>query len=76
MFNLDLSQWLLIAQGICLLGASILILIQQRGASIGASFGSASEVYLTKRGIEKWVVNFTVIFICLFVIVRFVALYV
>lgn len=31
----------------------ILILLQQRGASLGAGFGSSSELYTTRRGLEK-----------------------
>jgi preprotein translocase subunit SecG len=29
------------------------ILLQQRGTSLGAAFGGASDVFRTKRGIEK-----------------------
>lgn len=29
------------------------ILLQQRGTGLGASFGGASDVFRTKRGIEK-----------------------
>lgn len=76
MFGINLQNWILIIQIGCLIGATGLILIQQRGASIGGAFGSASEVYLTKRGIEKWVVNITVLLIALFVILRFVSLYI
>ncbi len=76
MFNLNLSQWLLVAQTFSLIVATILILLQQRGASIGNAFGSSSEVYLTKRGIERWVVNLSVLFLAIFVVLRFVALFV
>lgn len=31
----------------------ILILLQQRGASLGAGSGSSSELYTTRRGLEK-----------------------
>ena len=31
----------------------ILILLQQRGASLGSGFGSSSELYTTRRGLEK-----------------------
>ncbi len=31
----------------------ITILMQQRGTSLGASFGGGSDVFRTKRGIEK-----------------------
>jgi len=31
----------------------LLILFQQRGASLGAGFGGSSELYTTRRGLEK-----------------------
>ena len=31
----------------------LLILLQQRGASLGAGSGSSSELYTTRRGLEK-----------------------
>lgn len=31
----------------------VLILLQQRGASLGAGFGSSGELYTTRRGLEK-----------------------
>lgn len=31
----------------------ILILLQQRGAAMGAGFGSSNELYTTRRGLEK-----------------------
>ena len=31
----------------------LLILLQQRGASLGAGFGSSGELYTTRRGLEK-----------------------
>jgi protein translocase SecG subunit len=74
--GINLSNWLLIGQCISLIGSIVLILLQQRGAGIGGTFGSVGEVYLTKRGIEKWVVNLTVLLITIFVILRFVSLYV
>ena len=76
--NYNLSQLLLLLQGFCLVGSIVFILMQNRGASISGSLGGsgANEVYLTKRGIEKWVVNLTVLFIVLFIVLRVVSLYV
>ncbi len=31
----------------------LLVLLQQRGASLGAGFGSSGELYTTRRGLEK-----------------------
>lgn len=71
-----ISPYLLPGQTILLVLATILILMQNRGAGLDSSFGGNSEVYLTRRGIEKWVVNFTVIFIAGFVVLRFINFYV
>jgi protein translocase SecG subunit len=75
-FTNFITPYLLPLQIFFLIVATILILIQNRGASIGSSFGGSNEVYLTRRGIEKWVVNFTVISIILFAILRIINLYV
>lgn len=75
-FLSSLSPYILPAQVICLICATILILMQNRGAGLSSSFGGGNEVYLTRRGIEKWVVNLTVIMIVLFVVLRIISLYV
>lgn len=31
----------------------VAILLQQRGASLGAGFGGSSELYTTRRGLDK-----------------------
>ena len=76
MENILNEQSLLIAQTVLLITSPCLILIQNRGAGLSSAFGGKDEVYLTKRGIEKWVVNLTVLCIVLFVIVRILALYI
>jgi preprotein translocase subunit SecG len=73
--NISTLNWLLILQSISLVLSIVFILLQQRGASIGSAFGGAGEVYLTKRGIEKWVVHLTVFFISCFVILRLLSLF-
>ena len=45
----------------------ILILLQQRGASLGAGFGGSGELFITRRGLEKSLFNTTVVFVLLFV---------
>ncbi len=55
--------------------AIILILMQSRGAGLSSTFGGSNQVYLTKRGIEKWVVSGTFITIALMAIVRLISLY-
>lgn len=43
------------------------ILLQQRGASLGAGFGSSGEFYTTRRGFDKNLFDVTVIFAVVFV---------
>ena len=46
----------------------ILVLLQQRGASLGAGFGASGELYTTRRGLEKNLFEATVIFATIFVL--------
>lgn len=45
----------------------LLILLQQRGASLGSGSGSSSELYTTRRGLEKSMFVTTIIFAVIFV---------
>ncbi len=44
------------------------ILMQARGAGLGATFGGDSSVYRSRRGIEKRLFQFTVVLALLFVL--------
>ena len=46
----------------------LLILLQQRGASLGAGFGSSGELFTTRRGLDKSLFNATVICVMIFVL--------
>lgn len=46
----------------------LLILLQTRGASLGAGFGSSGELYTTRRGLEKSLFVATIVFVILFVL--------
>lgn len=46
----------------------LLILLQQRGASLGAGFGSSGELYTTRRGLERSLFNATVVCALVFVL--------
>lgn len=54
------------------LGSAILmiitILLQQRGATLGAGFGSSGELYTTRRGFDKNLFEVTVILAVVFVL--------
>ena len=45
----------------------LLILVQQRGASLGAGSGSSSELYTTRRGLEKSMFITTIVLTVIFV---------
>lgn len=44
------------------------ILLQQRGASLGAGFGGSGELYTTRRGIDKSLFEVTVFLAVIFVL--------
>lgn len=46
----------------------LLILLQTRGASLGAGFGSSGELYTTRRGLEKSLFIATIVFVVVFVL--------
>ena len=45
--------WIKIAQIIVAILLMLAILMQNRGAGLGGTFGGSGGVYLTKRGLEK-----------------------
>ncbi len=46
----------------------IAILLQQRGASLGAGFGGSSELYTTRRGLDKNLFEVTIFLAFAFVL--------
>lgn len=54
------------------LGSAVLmitcILLQQRGASLGAGFGSSGELYTTRRGLDKNLFEATIVLAVIFVL--------
>lgn len=46
----------------------LLILLQRRGASLGAGFGSSGELYTTRRGLEKSLFSATIVCVLIFVL--------
>lgn len=44
----------------------LLILLQQRGATLGSGSGSSSELYTTRRGLEKSMFITTIICVVVF----------
>lgn len=60
---LSISQFVL---AILLMAA---VLLQQKGAGLGATFGGASNVYTTRRGIDKVLFQATIVISVLFFVV-------
>ena len=52
----------------------IVILLQQRGTALGGAFGGEGNVYRSRRGVEKFLFNLTIILAILFVLVTIVTL--
>lgn len=46
----------------------IAILLQQRGATLGAGFGSSGELYTTRRGFDKNLFEVTIVLAVIFVL--------
>lgn len=44
------------------------ILLQQRGATLGAGFGSSGELYTSRRGVDKNLFEVTIILAVVFVL--------
>ena len=58
-------QIIMIASAILMI---ISILLQQRGATLGAGFGSSGELYTTRRGVDKNLFEVTIVFAVIFVL--------
>lgn len=50
------------------------ILLQQKGGGLGAAFGGSSNVYSTKRGIDKILFNITIVISVLFLLISVISL--
>ena len=58
-------HFLTIASGILMVAS---ILLQQRGASLGAGFGSSGELYTTRRGLDKNLFEATIVLAVIFIL--------
>ena len=66
-----LLQFVTLGSGVLMI---ICILLQQRGASLGAGFGSSGELYTTRRGLDKSLFDATIVLAVVFVLSILVAL--
>jgi preprotein translocase subunit SecG len=46
----------------------LMILLQSRGATLGAGFGSSGELFTTRRGLEKNLYETTIVMAVIFVL--------
>lgn len=60
----NILQWVTIISGVLMI---ITVLLQQRGASLGAGFGSSGELYTTRRGLDKSLFDTTIFLAVAFV---------
>lgn len=44
------------------------ILLQQRGATLGAGFGASGELYTTRRGVDKNLFEVTIVLAVIFIL--------
>lgn len=61
----SILQFVTLGSGILM---TLCILLQQRGASLGAGFGSSGELYTTRRGLDKSLFEATIILAVVFVL--------
>jgi preprotein translocase subunit SecG len=63
--NIDhILQTIMIVSAVLMM---VCILLQQRGASLGAGFGSSGELFTTRRGTDKNLYEATIILSVIFV---------
>jgi len=57
---------------VIMVGSSLLmviaILLQQRGATLGAGFGSSGELYTTRRGVDKNLFEVSIVLGAIFIL--------
>lgn len=58
-------QIVTVATGILMMAC---ILLQQRGASLGAGFGASGELFTTRRGLDKNLFEATIVLAVVFVL--------
>jgi len=64
---MNLSAILEVATILSAVLMSLCILLQARGASLGAGFGSSGELFTTRRGIDKSLYEATIVLAVVFI---------
>ena len=60
-----IMQIITVGSGVLMMAS---ILLQQRGASLGAGFGSSGELFTTRRGLDKNLFEATIVLAVFFVL--------
>ncbi len=68
-----MTPFVLLAQILISIALMASILLQSRGAGLGATFGGDSSVYRSRRGIEKRLFQFTVVLTIVFCMTCFLS---
>ena len=63
-----MPSYLLIAQILVIIALIAIILLQLHGGGIGGIFGQADSVYRTRRGVQKTLLQLTIILSIVFVV--------
>jgi preprotein translocase subunit SecG len=61
-----------LAQVLASIGLIAAVLLQSRGAGLGATFGGDSSVYRSRRGVEKRLFQFTIALALIFIAISMV----
>ncbi|MBP7760834.1 preprotein translocase subunit SecG [Candidatus Saccharibacteria bacterium] len=61
----DILRIITVATGIVMI---LFILLQARGATLGAGFGSSGELYTTRRGLDKSLHEATIVLAVMFIL--------
>lgn len=64
---MDIGAFLNVLVFVSAILSILLILLQQRGASLGAGFGGSGELNTERRGLEKSLFSATIVFVTIFV---------
>ena len=66
------SSYLYIAQIIVAAALIVAVLLQVRGGGLGGIFGQADTVFRTRRGLEKTLLQLTVVLVVIFIVLAIV----
>jgi preprotein translocase subunit SecG len=67
-----MPSFLLIAQLLLAIALIVVVLLQVKGGGLGGIFGQPDSVYRTRRGLEKTLLQVTIVLAVLFIILSIV----